>query len=154
MNFRQSKQSIDTLFVEPGYYWRLYRDSSKESKAHIPNPLIVSFQHDDTISNIEKVLSSSSLSENSMKDSIACADHPRIVIHMRHPTSNLHNLLGEQLLQESWANHSVGRFDSWKIEKEKYVKMPIYRKENIDIRLCAGILDRIKGNRSCFDKCK
>ena len=73
---------------------------------------------------------------------------------MRHPTSNLHNLLGEQLLQESWANHSVGRFDSWKIEKEKYVKMPIYRKENIDIRLCAGILDRIKGNRSCFDKCK
>lgn len=65
-----------------------------------------------------------------------------------------------------WAGDSVGSYKNYLEEKEMYIRLPkIIRKtrgqedpiaENIIqyIRPCMGILQPMRGNRSCFDKCK
>ena len=75
----------------------------------------------------------------------------------------------------AWAVHSVGRFGSFEEERRRYGELPpltgtlprvpaglgLSQKRLLDtaalsdnIRLCRGILEPMRGNRSCFDKCK
>ena len=75
----------------------------------------------------------------------------------------------------AWAVHSVGRFESYEEERRRYGELPPLtgglprvpaglgqsQKRLLDtavlsdnIRLCRGILEPMRGNRSCFDKCK
>jgi hypothetical protein len=84
-------------------------------------------------------------------------------------TFGLHNIEISPLKMNAlleWAGDSVGSYRNYLEEKEIYVRLPkIIRKskgkedpvaENVIqyIRPCMGILEPMRGNRSCFDKCK
>ena len=133
--------------VEPAYYWRVQRDydipnisAGKETGTIVPDPIIVSFVHDVPLTFIEETLASFSSDEL-----------PRLVIHMlpptthtkynhqqrvyvsktllklsnfREPTKTERFVLAEQKAQGLWASHSVGKFDQWHLEEEKYQGLP------------------------------
>jgi len=133
--------------VEPAYYWRVQRDydipnisAGEETGTIVPEPIIVSFVHDVPLTFIEETLAS-----------FSSDDLPRLVIHMlpptthtkynhqqrvyvsktllklsnfREPTKTERFVLAEQKSQGLWASHSVGKFDQWHVEEEKYQGLP------------------------------
>ena len=131
--------------VEPAYYWRVQRDydipnisKGKESGTIVPDPVIVSFVHDVSLEFIEETLQSFSNEEM-----------PRLVIHMlphsgqwehdqqvyvsrtmdtlsasRTPTSTEAFVIAEQAKQKKWTQHSVGHFDPWTDESQRYWVLP------------------------------
>ena len=150
--------------AEPAFYWRVKRDYSSAASP-VPEPHILSFPETISVKAIEKALRS--------------AEHdafPRVVLHV-HTSSigtvpstlpqDLATLLARQV---SWAEDSVGQFLDFGQEVLFDRKLPEldvaeFEPESEEqqrglagdvvkhTRLCANILDRMRGNRSCFDKC-
>jgi len=149
--------------VEPSFYWRVRKDyASPESP--VPEPHIMSYPESITIKKLESSLMS--------------ADHdrfPRAVLHIHAPIGALPTTLEQDLdtliaRQKSWADDSVGTFLDFADETLFDRKLPELDVAEFEpeteenqrslagdvirhTRLCANILDRMKGNRSCFDKC-
>jgi hypothetical protein len=143
------KKTFGVDIVEPAYYWRLASDYKHQ---RIPKAQVLTFSVKSKIKDIEQAL----LSEQYQ-------DYPRIVINM---VPSLHlNVNREEEIIEAWASNSVGQFLSFKNELNKYGSLPVihndYRIINRhlashvveEVRLCSGMFEKMKGNRSCFDKC-
>ena len=104
----------------------------------------------------------------------AVAGHPRVVVHVV-PTGKdkgkgtVPPLNTEERVMD-WAQHSVGLFGSYKEERKVYGMLPavdqllkprgghpavniLAQSVNANLRLCGSILEPMRGNRSCFDKC-
>jgi hypothetical protein len=153
--------------AEPAFYWRMRRDYGHEASAAVPAPHVVSFPETVTVKKLEQALMS--------------AEHgvfPRVVIHIYAPlgvVNHLSTTLSQDLAslrnyQVAWAEDSVGKFFDYEQEFLIDRKLPEldvaeYEPETEELqrtmvgdvikhtRLCANILDRMRGNRSCFDKC-
>lgn len=153
---------VQVEIAEPSFYWRVKRDYASASRP-VPRPHIISAPETVTMKGLEKLLSQP---EN--------AAAPRVVLHVysSFKTKATVKQDEESLLtyQVQWAQDSVGRFLSFEQEALIDRKLPevdmaefdpeselIQRNLAHDIvqnsRLCANILQRMKGNRSCFDKC-
>ena len=164
--------------AEPGFYWRVRNDyisatststssPSFPASSTTPEPHIISFPEAVTVRQLESTLASP------MHDSF-----PRVVLHVHAPPSGV-SLSSPSILQDmaslvahqvAWAEDSVGKFfdfndevlidrklpelDVAEFEPEKEDSQRILAADVIrHTRLCANILDRMRGNRSCFDKC-
>jgi len=133
----------------------------------IPEPHVISFPEAVTVRQLESTLSSP------MHDSF-----PRVVLHVHAPSSGvplsspsiLQDMASLVAYQVAWAEDSVGKFFDYNNEVLIDRKLPEldvaeFEPEREDsqrvlaadvirhTRLCANILDRMRGNRSCFDKC-
>ena len=158
-NKQAAEPSVAVDIAEPAFYWRVARDYAS-SAAALPDPFVVSFPETASVAAIEKALS---LPQNRAQ--------PRLVLHM-YPDyiTNVAEVGKMQDSQAAWAADSVGRHSDFAAELLVDRKLPELdeaawhpeeeeeqRKLTTTIlqntRLCADILQRMRGNRSCFDKC-
>jgi hypothetical protein len=134
--------------VEPAFYWRVQRDYSP----HAPDPKVITFASGTKLKDMESQLMTET--------------HPRLVLNVA-PRGNYSagvSLAQIERLLQAWAIDSVGTYEAYKSESRNYFPMPRLNKSPVqnsklayniiqDTRLCSGIFERMKGNRSCFDKC-
>lgn len=144
--------------LEPGYYWRIRTTTSYGEM--IPEPTVICIPKANTLLGaIENLILSTAYHSAS-----------RLILHM---SDNCNEFNGKKLI--SWADDSVGRFDSY-IDEIKDLQFLPSLKESMDgtreevafsplsdiklgrnildtTRLCEKIFERARGNRSCFDKC-
>ncbi len=182
-NHKNGQPVLPVPTVEPAYYWRIKRDltddlveeglGQEEAKAEahnaVPTPKVVMVTDHDNLADIEVKLKAA-----------AVAGHPRVVVHVV-PTGRgkgkgkgkdkdkVPPLNAEERVVE-WAQHSVGLYGSYKVEKKVYGTLPAIEQMvkpragnpavnglansiNANLRLCGSILEPMRGNRSCFDKC-
>ena len=170
-NKKNSQPIVHVPTVEPAFYWRIKRDvrdyfeeegssaqeaEEKASKA-VPAPLVVMVSDDSSLRDIEAKLQDSGVSE-----------HPRVVVHVHPRGGGQTSPLNTEAQIVAWAQHSVGLFSSYEEETKHYGALPALEGivSNDDgpsahlataisknIRLCGAILEPMRGNRSCFDKC-
>lgn len=153
---KDSKIGVD--IVEPAFYWRVQRDYSKI----VPPPklAVLTVESATKLAEIEKLLLSPLYN-----------DHPRIVMHSvkkRYVDAAMAQTdIDEEVATLNWAMDSVGTYRQHDIESAHYVSIPKLsapryggvKRTNLaydiihDTRLCNGVFARMKGNRSCFDKC-
>eukprot|EP01038_Epipyxis_sp_PR26KG_P005872 gene5872-8097_t len=155
--FFMNKFNYPIDILEPSFYWRIQRDYSQNNNNYInnnnPKPHILSFSNKKKLIEIENLLLSSDV-----------LNQKRIVLHFHNNYINDNKVVSEiesQLMD--WAADSVGSYDSYAIETDRYFEMPGLKKSmknkdlanNIiqNVRLCKDIFEPKMGNRSCFDKC-
>lgn len=144
MKLKRSKAGVTELKVsvlEPAFYWRVVRDYDD-----IPDAAIVYF---DPTAKLTTVL----------KD-LRKVKAARVILHAKTP-SIAADPAGEDRLR-MWASDSVGIYDSFAVEKQKYGQLPglrdIQRERGVEsvmsgMRNCQGIFGKLKGNRTCFQIC-
>lgn len=146
--------------AEPAFYWRVARDYATPQNP-VPEPFIMSFPETVSIVALEKALLMPQNQAN-----------PRIVLHIFPETYLGKNKEIEALQTQhtAWAADSVGKFmdfpaevlvdrklpeideAAWQPEEEE-LQRGLTKNVLQNTRLCANILQRMRGNRSCFDKC-
>ena len=131
----------------------------------MPRPLVITVSDSDTLRSIEQRLQKA--------DAMYA---PRVVIRVKKSKGGAEDGSGREREEEeeeearAWATHSVGRFKGYEEERRRYGLLPPMTKDlprfrgagalidpsslSDSVRLCQGILEPMKGNRSCFDKCK
>lgn len=142
--FSKSNQHNNVDIIEPAYYWRLRHDYDYGEL--IPTASVVTYSSQMTMSQLEGAL----LSE---------AYHSDLRIILHDGKGDVKNLT-------MWADDSVGAYSSYFSEVQNYEQLMTTRKSvggpirgnlayNIidSTRLCLDIFGKMKGNRSCFDKC-
>lgn len=157
-NKQAAEPSVQVDIAEPAFYWRVARDYA--SATPLPEPFVVSFPETASIVALEKALS---LPQNQAQ--------PRLVLHMYpEATTEVAQIRKMQDSHAAWASDSVGRHTDFAAEVLEDRKLPeldeaawhpedeeaqrtLTTKVIRNTRLCADILQRMKGNRSCFDKC-
>ena len=175
-NQRESPVAVD--IAEPAFYWRVRRDYvmfGADKNTHknktlkylgndlgVPLPTVVSFDVGASFNELERKLSKLSNIET-----------PRLLLHMRSPPprGNRAQENEQQMIsrQRKWADDSVGQYDLYDLEMRRYGMLPQLKYEGDsrvrasqpgiaadivkNVRLCARVLEKMRGNRSCFDKC-
>jgi hypothetical protein len=153
-----SEFSIKVNVLEPSFYWRMRRDFSDGINIIVPEPLIVSFHTPNFLRTIEEKLLSKTIN-----------NFPRIILQFQSKENEREDNYERELEKlKSWSSDSVGSYDDFISEKDKYGVIPLlsYKREAKqvrflklaheivqNIRLCESIFVPDRGNRSCFDKC-
>jgi hypothetical protein len=144
--------------LEPGFYWRVLRDYAEAT----PDPVVTSFARGDSLRAMERRL---------LADDLAAL--PRLVLDVEPGPSAKTDAAGRAARQarlRAWADDSVGRMRSYAEEVAEYAPLPpvdLRRDKGVanvrlaadvvqDYRSCNGIFETytMRGNRSCFDRCR
>jgi hypothetical protein len=154
------KKNLKINILEPSFYWRIQRDYDE-----IPLPNIVFYRkHDDLLSLQKKILT-----ENQKFSRIILSSDSFLSSALFPSTfSDREEWLKKELLD--WAADSVGLFKHpFEQYSKSYLPLPslkgIRGDDNLEhmlsiqdvlngVRLCAGVFDPPKGNRTCFQICK
>lgn len=138
--------------VEPAFYWRIKRERNY-LQTNIPESVIVSFPESQSFATLENDLLSSNY-----------RNYPRIVLNAQSSHTDMKH--SRSLSLQEWAGDSVGIFGLFQSERLEYGSIPSIPKQGRlgnrelayditqGVRLCKGMFERMRGNRSCFDKCK
>ena len=170
-NKKNGQPVVPVPTVEPAFYWRIKRDvrdylseegvepqeaADRADKA-VPTPLVVMVSEDSSLGDIETQLQAPGMS-----------GHPRVVVHVLPRGGRRESPLNAEERVVEWAQHSVGLFASYEEETKQYGALPalegvmgtnlgqparVANAISNNIRLCGAILEPMRGNRSCFDKC-
>jgi hypothetical protein len=171
--FDEEKNFAVTM-LEPAFYWRIQRDYYHNHPNVIPSPTIVSFDSSSCpkskdvgvfvpckLSEIEKKLLSPEIQGAT-----------RVVLNFYDKQPRLHAKPADLNALAVWAADSVGgSYPSYKATAPSYHAVPalsyghqqhrsgVSNKKLSEtviehVRPCMWIFNKIRGNRSCFDKCK
>jgi hypothetical protein len=156
---RKKGPNLGIPILEPAFYWRIARDYSNAGV--IPPPYVVRFTENVPISEVENTL---------LHDENTRA-HTRVVLDvvLDKAMHSHHMNLGDRDVRVSlWAEDSVGSYASYADEELTYAPVPLISEGRkmlgitdlslnsqivASIRPCKGMFEKMRGNRSCFDKC-
>jgi len=173
---------VDVDVAEPSFYWRLGRDYASPSRP-VPRPHVLSLPAEEaSVKAIEAAmllpqndaqprlilhLYTPFSSSSAAAAAAAGAASPSVVAEAAALAADLNAMIVQQ---RAWADDSVGKYLDFALEALLDRKMPeldeaefepereeqqrsLARNIVQNTRLCNNILDRMRGNRSCMDKC-
>jgi hypothetical protein len=153
------KKNLKINILEPSFYWRIDRDYDE-----IPSPKIIFYRKSDNLITLKDKI----LKEKDFSRIILSSDSFLSSSLFPSTFSNREEWLKKELIE--WAADSVGLFKHpFEQYSKSYHGLPsikdIRSDDNIEntlyiqdvlsgVRLCAGVFDPPKGNRTCFQICK
>ena len=174
---------VDVDVAEPSFYWRLRRDyaspsrpvprphvlslPAEEASVKAIEAAMLLPQNDAQPRLILHLYTPFSSSSAAAAAAAGAAASPSVVAEAAALAADLNAMIAQQL---AWADDSVGKYLDFALEALLDRKMPeldeaefepereeqqrsLARNIVQNTRLCNNILDRMRGNRSCMDKC-
>jgi hypothetical protein len=129
---------IICVYDELAYYWRANQIAGKT--VEMP-PKVLLFNEDVSYYEILKQLKKET--------------YPRIVVHIKAASQRQESSNETQQRIAAWALDSVGVFEPYLVERERYRSLPYFSGGTTkrSIGACQNIFQPYRGNRSCFSVC-